>query len=193
MLDHLNSGRAAFGEPDFLAERWGECEHLRRGCPQSRAPALEGPLFFLGVAACPSSAFPLFQPGSDKTTTVSFRRRPVLVEGPTPQTSPSPIHLGVKHILFPHVWGPRGFPFRITSSSGLFSSWSLQEPRCRGRLLLCGPQASKGSGMPAGRLLAWEEGALPAKVWGLSMGSPPSHFHASCSLSVRTEELLSMV
>lgn len=139
-------------------------------------PALEGPLFFLGVAACPSSAFPLFQPGSDKTTTVSFRRRPVLVEGPTPQTSPSPIHLGVKHILFPHVWGPRGFPFRITSSSGLFSSWSLQEPRCRGRLLLCGPQASKGSGMPAGRLLAWEEGALPAKVWGLSMGSPPVIF-----------------
>lgn len=34
-----------------------------------------------GIAACPSSAFPLFQPGSDKATTVSFRRRPVLVEG----------------------------------------------------------------------------------------------------------------
>lgn len=45
--------------------------------------------------------------------------------GPYSGLPPPPIHLGVKYILFPHVWGLRGFPSRITSSSGLFSSWRL--------------------------------------------------------------------
>ena len=45
--------------------------------------------------------------------------------GPYFGLPPPPIHLVVKHILFPHVWGLGGFPSRITSSFGLFSSWRL--------------------------------------------------------------------
>lgn len=32
--------------------------------------------------------------------------------GPYPGLPPPPIHLGVKHILFPHVWGLRGLPLQ---------------------------------------------------------------------------------
>lgn len=71
--------------------------------------------------------------------------------------------------LFPHVWGLGGFPSRITSSSGLFSSWRLQEPLGRGAAPLLWPRRLQRtqSGMPAGETADLGEGP---KVWGSGWG-----------------------
>lgn len=91
--------------------------------------------------------------------------------GPYPGLLPPSIYLGVKHILFPHVWGLGVFPSWITSSSGLFSSWRLQEPPSRGAAPLLWPGGFKGprAECQLGRRPAWAE---EPKVWGSGWGPP---------------------
>lgn len=82
---------------------------------------------------------------------------------------PYSIHLGVKHILFPHVWGQGAAPPGLLPPPVCFPAGVSRSPHGRGWLLCPGPQPSKNPEWKA----SWE-GHWPAKE-GFWMGDP-THF-----------------